>query len=127
MFDVIRDVDQIKLIHKLEGHEYIFPICKDEIGERSLALGVMAQNASTETSANDFAEEARTYAEALVTAGKETRAILVWYVDEINTNLEEVRRLLRRGWIVDSVSPLSPGLRVHDVVESLTGWFWKKR
>jgi hypothetical protein len=127
MFDATMDDREIKLVHKTEGHEYKFPIRRDAEGGRSLALGVMAQNPRAKTSAHNFSEDARSYAEAFVITGKENRAIVTWYVDKANNNLKEVEKLLKRGWIVVSASALDPGEDRSWVAQSPKSSFWTKR
>jgi hypothetical protein len=126
MFEAKINEHEIKLVHKVEGHEYTFPIGRDTARGKILSPGVMAQCADAETSANDFAEEALRVAEVLVSTGRETRAIVLWYVDKTNNNLIQVKSLLERGWIVESVSALSPGEELQHVAQSQANSFWKR-
>ena len=126
MFEVKMDADNLKLVHSSEGHEYTFPIRRDADGARSLGDGFMAQNHMAKTSASRYASYARQYAEAIVITGKETRAIVLWYLDETNTNLKDIERLLEGGWLIESFSTLSPVDAATHVKQSRSNSFWKK-
>lgn len=108
MFESIIGEAEIRVIHKTGKHSYLFPFRWDTDGIRRLHFGYFEPNNDAKSNILEFSSDALRYAHCVVVVGRQTRTFVLEYIDEANSNVEELKSLLRRGWLMDTV--LSVGL-----------------